>query len=571
MVNMPELSVNRKSIGKLFDEMQNKKFIIPDFQRPYSWDIEKCETLWQDITNFLETEESTSSDYFLGTIVSNKNDNGNQEIIDGQQRITTLLLILRVFYNKLEQMPENNEVRNLKSKLAPCIWDVDEISGQINDKKRIRIESLVATDDDSQAFHSILETGAITSRATDKYSKNYTYFLEVCNTYATQNPMNWYKLCVTILNRCIVLPIECSSQETALTIFSTLNDRGMPLDDSDIFKAEIYKKIKKERRREFTEQWKELNQTCATSKMNINDIFRYYTHIIRARNGMGAKVKEIGLRRFYAHNKYERLTDKKLIQEIIKLADFWYYLNTRKNPKTYDEGYTISLESRKYIDCLFLYPNEYWKYVVSVYFMKNNEKADFENGFYHALKRITAFMFAKFLVQPTVNAVKPDVFNACVAIENEQDFWNDTKVTIENDNFYSSVKLTRSLLLLHAYLNPKQKKIISYDFHVEHILPRSWQTANYNGWNYKQAEEWLDSYGNRVVFENKLNIQAGNGYFGRKKEKYIQSTIEDILALARYKKDDFAIDDIKKREDEFISRIMRFFAEQGVCKNFHNQ
>jgi len=515
--------------------------------------------------NFFETEDGTSSDYFLGTIVSNIDDNGNQEIIDGQQRITTLSLILRAFYFKLEQAQENDDVRGLKNKLAPCVWDVDEISGLITDKKNIHIESLVATDSDNAAFHAILETGTANKDATDAYSKNYRYFLEACDAYASRNPMSWYKLCVTILNRCIVLPIECNSQETALTIFSTLNDRGMPLDDSDIFKAQIYRTLKtKEARKEFTERWKELSQTCADSSMNTDDLFRYYTHIIRARSGMGASEKEIGLRRFYAEKKYERLTDEKVMPEIMRLANFWYCLNTGFDPEP-EKGYAISHEARKYIDCLRCYPNEYWKYVAGVYFMKNGHNDNFADDFCAVLKKIAAFMFAKFLTAPTVNAVKADVFNACVAIENEQDFWNDAKFTITSESFYSSVKLTRSLLLLHAYLNPEQEEIIEYEFHVEHILPRKWQSANYNGWTHEQAQEWLDSFGNRVAFEKKLNIQAGNGYFGRKKDKYAESDIADVQALANFPRDDFNVGDIEKREAEFIQRIMDFFGAQGVC------
>jgi hypothetical protein len=196
--------------------------------------------------------------------------------------------------------------------------------------------------------------------------------------------------------------------------------------------------------------------------------------------------------------------------------------------------------------------------------MKYSDTANFEDGFCRVLKKITAFMFAKFLTEPTVNAVRPNVLNSCVAIENEQAFWNDMKFNISGKNLYSSIKLTKSLLLLHAYLNPKQEEIIPYDFHVEHILPRKWQAANYNGWNYDQAQKWLDSFGNRVVFEKKLNIQAGNGYFGRKKLKYKESVISDVLDLADFPRDDFTVNDIEKREEEFVSRITDFFKIQGV-------
>lgn len=60
---MPELSVSRKNISKLFTEMQDKKYIIPDYQRPYKWDEEKCDILWNDIVNFY-AEKKDGDEYF---------------------------------------------------------------------------------------------------------------------------------------------------------------------------------------------------------------------------------------------------------------------------------------------------------------------------------------------------------------------------------------------------------------------------------------------------------------------------------------------------------------------------
>jgi len=113
--------------------------------------------------------------------------------------------------------------------------------------------------------------------------------------------MQWKELCVTILSQCIILPIECDVQDTVLTIFSTLNDRGLPLADSDIFKAQIYRNCTtEETRKEFTETWKDLTQICKQGNLSIDDIFRYYTHVLRARSN--DKSKEVGLRKFYAEN-----------------------------------------------------------------------------------------------------------------------------------------------------------------------------------------------------------------------------------------------------------------------------
>ncbi|MDR3346751.1 MAG: DUF262 domain-containing HNH endonuclease family protein [Campylobacteraceae bacterium] len=561
---MAELHVSKKTIGKLFSEMQNKKFVIPDFQRPYKWDIEKCETLWNDIENFTITEATTEADYFLGTIVSYINNEGNQEIIDGQQRITSLLLMLRAFYRKLEDMVEDDDVIGLKNQLAPCIWDINPISQKISDKTKIRVISLVAAEEDNDTFHKILETGNSNKNALDNYSTNYSFFKSQCDDYATKNPMKWKQLCITILQKCVILPIECLTQETALTIFSTLNDRGMPLADSDIFKAQIYKNFNTEKQKEFTNIWKELTQVCKRAHISLDDVFRYYTHVLRARNS--DKSKEVGLRSFYAENNYERLRDGNLINEIISLANFWLCLNTGDEPNE-EDGYTVSTEARKYLHCLSCYPNEYWKYVASVFYMKNRGSKTFENDFSSILKKLTAFLFAKFIEKPTVNAVKDDIFATCISIHNNNEFqikftFNE-KQTFDRIGYYSSSRLSRALLLLDAYLNINQKSLIPERFDIEHIFPKKWQNTNYNGWiNNNDAQDYIDRFGNKVAFEKKLNIQAGNGYFGIKKKKYNSSGIANVLELSNYHKDDWNKEDIEKRENLFKERVINFFKEE---------
>jgi uncharacterized protein with ParB-like and HNH nuclease domain len=318
---MADLHVSNKNIGKLLGEMQGKKFVIPDFQRPYKWEWEKCETLWNDIINFFENEP-TSSDYFLGTIVTAENEDKNPEVIDGQQRLTSFFLLLRTFYKKLEAMKEDDDVLGLKMQVGPCLWDVHAISKRVSDFTKIHIHSEVATDDDNDTFHKILETGTADEESLDNYSINYRFFKKACDDYAKEKPTKWYDLCITILNRCIILPIECNTQETALTIFSTLNDRGLPLADSDIFKAQIYKYNKSAKdRKDFTETWKELTETCKDGNMSIDDVFRFYTHVLRARGN--DRSKEIGLRKFYAGNgDYARLKQPAAIREIMQLVIF---------------------------------------------------------------------------------------------------------------------------------------------------------------------------------------------------------------------------------------------------------
>lgn len=560
---MAELHVSKKNISKLLGDMQGKKFIIPDYQRPYKWDIEKCETLWNDIENFLQTDAQTGADYFLGTVVSFINDDKNSEIIDGQQRITSFFLLLRAFYRKLEDMKDDEDVIGLKNQVAPCIWDINELSQKVSDKTKIHIVSEVATEDDNKVFHAILETGHTTEDADDNYSINYRFFKQQCDNYATTNPMQWKQLCVTILRKCIVLPIECDKQETALTIFSTLNDRGMPLADSDIFKAQIYKFLKVDsERKEFTNTWKELTATCKEADMSIDDVFRYYTHVLRAR--VKDKSKEVGLRSFYSKDSYSRLKEPQLMDEIMSLGDFWHAINSDNGWKKESPDYAIDTEAWKYLHCLFNYPNEFWKYATSVYYLKNRGES-FSKGFSSFLKKLTAFLFVKFIDAPTVNAIKDDIYQACISIQInnilafEYEVDDDFKNRIESQ---ASAKLSRGLLLLHAYQNPKQVDSIVWGFDVEHIFPQKWQNTNYNGWEESDAQEYLNKFGNKIVFEKKLNIQAGNGYFGKKKQRYSDSKIASVLELSNYPKNDWLKEDIEKRGEEFKNCLFDFFKNE---------
>jgi len=561
---MAELHVSKKCISKLLSEMQNKKFIIPDFQRPYKWNTEKCETLWKDIEDFAATDAKVGSDYFLGTIVSYINEEKNQEIIDGQQRITSFFLLLRAFFRKLELMDEDEDVVGLKNQLAPCIWDINPISQKVTDKTKIHIASLVATEEDNETFHKILETGICNNLATDNYSVNYRFFKKQCDEYAETNPMQWKQLCITILQKCIILPIECDTPETALTIFSTLNDRGLPLADSDIFKAQIYRNLESEdKRKDFTNTWKELMHICKQSGISVDDVFRYYSHVLRARKN--DKTKEVGLRKFYAEDKYSRLKNTNLITEIMALANFWRYVNKDVEPDD-EVNYDISNEARKYLHCLSCYPNEFWKYATSVFFLKNKDSETFDQDFCKILQKLIAFLFAKFIDAPSVNAIKDDIYNVCITLQNQNDL--HFRITLNEEllkqqiDGHSSSRISRALLLLDAYLNPSQTQLIPETFDIEHIFPKKWQDTNYNGWNIDDAVKYLDRFGNKIVFEKRLNIQAGNGYFGVKKQKYSLSKIACVVDLSYYHKNDWVKEDIEEREANFKTSILSFFTTQ---------
>ena len=122
---MAEMRAERKSV---LDYLSNNNFVIPMYQRPYTWGEDECEQLWEDIFNFFnENRENQKEEYFLGTAVV-YDDKGYQTLIDGQQHTTTLTLFIRALYQKA-YMQKNPQTQGLVSLLESCLWNSDDISG----------------------------------------------------------------------------------------------------------------------------------------------------------------------------------------------------------------------------------------------------------------------------------------------------------------------------------------------------------------------------------------------------------------------------------------------------------
>jgi len=122
---MSKLNIDQKTIRELLTD-KHADFLIPDYQRPYAWGEDECSTLWDDLFAFafpnddFEQFDSGSDEYFLGPIVTFKNDEGKLEIIDGQQRLTTIMLLLRAFYDKFANMKDKQSVKT-RATISECI------------------------------------------------------------------------------------------------------------------------------------------------------------------------------------------------------------------------------------------------------------------------------------------------------------------------------------------------------------------------------------------------------------------------------------------------------------------
>lgn len=574
---MSKLHVDQKSIESILSD-KSSQYLIPEYQRPYEWNEEKCRTLWEDILEFAMPDNNPDNfdekeEYFLGSIVTFKNKEECLEVIDGQQRITTLLLLLRAIYKKLEPAKDDRSM-GVKRQIGPCIWHTDKFTKE-PDKEKIKIDTKVATDKDRDSFANILKTG--TANGKDIYSQNYQHFIKWIDEYVTDYPIPFYDLCIRILNNCILLPIECESQDVALRIFTTLNDRGMPLSDSDIFKAQLYKYYSNDNKQDnFIQQWQELSEICddiskyqKSNQNTIDEIFTLYMYWLRAKSDIKDTTVP-GLRKYFEQDKYLKLKNDVVMKEVISLSNFWKILFD----KDCNNNFGISEEALKYVHALEHMPNAFWKYNLTVYFFANkNENNKLEEiGFSEFTKKTLAYCFVSYITKPGISYIKNSSIPAFVDIANKKSF---KYPTFDKDDFvrgfhniYTQSKLMIKPILLWETYQISEQPIIDKKtkLEIEHILPKNWKSGNYKEWNRNDADEYLEKLGNKIILDKKTNIQAGDGFFKTKKESYYKkSPIKNVNRLVEeYPHDDWIKADIEKRENKLLTDFMKFAIQYEV-------
>jgi hypothetical protein len=549
------IEVNKSSIKELLMTGTKEKFLIPEYQRPYAWTDDQVLTLFEDLVEY--TNNQNESSYFLGCIVSFSNENKEQEIIDGQQRITTLFLLLRAIHRKLQKMSDSKEKDNFIRQIEPAIWKIDELTS-VADYSSVLIESKVLEVEYNQILENILKIGEVEDKSKDRYSLNYKLLIKLLDEYANNEPLNFYRFTNNVLNKTIVLPIKADTQETALTIFSTLNDRGLPLSDADIFKAKIYNKLNEENKAKFVVEWKNLTLRSETAAEGIQKLFYYYMFYLRAMDN-DKKTTTPGLRKYFAEDSFSRLYEDNLVQNLRDILEFWEVVNCREAKES---KWTTNFSILSILDILSSYPNEFWKYPVIIYYLENKNSENFEELFLTFLRKLFVNLFKVYIVSPTINSVKTSILNLNSSILHDEvlnfEFRNVTEDELKNGIKHLHRNAVRMLLKLLAYNTEEQNELLPYNWEIEHILPLKWQPSYFNS-NEDEINELIETIGNKIPFEKRLNIIASNGYFSKKQEQYVKSNIAIAKAMSNSNIKDWKLEEIRERNIRIIDEVIDTF------------
>lgn len=578
---MSKLNIDQKCVRDLFTE-KNADFLIPDYQRPYAWTEKECLTLWDDLFFFAFPDNDcdkfnpNTDEYFLGPIVTFKNEDGKKEIIDGQQRLTTLLLLLRAFYSKYGSMQNKSAIQTRKL-ISQCIWKTDEFDEP--DMDALKIDSEVATDSEKNQFLDILRTGEAPEAWKSSYATNYRFFQKQITDFL-EHYADWFSLLpMRIMKNCILLPIEAESQDTALRIFSTLNDRGKPLSDADIFKAQFYKHYSdKGEKAIFIQRWKDLEALCESifhpiTGTPMDELFTRYMYYERALMGIKSSTTE-ALRKFYERNAYAVLKKDETFDNLIDLANFWNDIQNQ----------SVERFSNRVLKKLFVLryaPNGMWSYFVSVYYMANRDPQGGldDDLFYQFLDKITAFIWAYAITNPGVNALRSPIYAEMVNVVNHDPVVfagylvsaDKYRNVYHNYTFSNNRAITKAMLAWWAFTDPEQRLLsLETTYETEHIYSRNRQEQEHS---LKNAHN-LESLGNKALLEKRVNITASDYRFADKKKYYNGYTtasgqikkgteVKELTDLAAAM-DDFTEQDIEHRFEEILNRFVEYLKDNDL-------
>ena len=579
---MSKLNIDQKTVKGLFSDTQ-ADYLIPDYQRPYAWEETECQTLWDDLFAFAIPEDDTSlfkreDKYYLGPIVTFKNEGGKQEIIDGQQRLTTLLLLLRAFYERSSNQ-KDSETKSMRKMIEQCIWKTDEFDKP--DQNALKIDSEVATDEDKGEFLEILKSGKADDGFKSRYAENYRFFEKKIDEFVNKLPDFFKYLPVRILNNCILLPIEAENQDTALQIFFTLNDRGKPLSDADIFKAQFYKHYAAMGLKDvFIERWKRLEEfASSTFKESVggspmDELFTRYMYYLRAMQG-NTNTSTEALRKFYERDNYRILKAEQTLDDLEALADFWSDVRTQNK-----ECFSDKILRRLFV--LNHAPNGMWTYLTSVYFLYHRQPDGLleEAPFFQFLERITAFIWAYTLTNPGVNALRTPAFQEMVQTVRGVEvtfvnfrFERENFVSVYNNyRFHNQRQITKSMLAWWAFQFDKQELLdLDCSFHIEHIYARNRAEVQPSS----TIQQRIELLGNKSLLEQRINIRASDYRFADKaalykgrqtrKGKANGTRIYELLEMAD-QQTDFTEDDIVRRNERILNGFIDYLDRCGLLK-----
>ncbi|WQX47672.1 DUF262 domain-containing protein [Helicobacter pylori] len=544
---------------------------IPIYQRPYQWTEENCEKLLDDL--FFNYEDDRESDYFCGSLVlilisEDSKKAKTYDIVDGQQRLSTFILLAKVLAALYSERLTEESKDYLQESLITKYGKKDRLNFNaigFNSKK-----------DFQYALTSFNDVPVSNNK--NNYLKNAICLKNYLKRKEIEDINDFIEW---LYFKVVFITITCPDADKALRIFNVLNARGLALNATDIFKGELLKHAKEHEREEFVSRWNDLSQKCSDNDLKIETLFSWYLTYL---NPVTSKEK----------------TDKRLVTWFNKLNKT--PLEYLKGVEDFYNAYGEVLEMQDRHAYLLSYvASDYWRVVLCTSLLHHYNNQDIE-----ALKELLVKLYYQHWIAGRTNSKieqtccniinalkeKKSIENIASIVKKYLDNNNVTqhfKENLEDDHLYTKFYFingktakknswVKPILILVNYFmsddaNPAYIKMDD-DLHVERILPQNPDPSSQwvKDFSEEERELYTHSLANLTLLGGKKNTkalsQALNQDFKEKKEIYMGKTIMldnkktfKVMTCYDMTKNDvcnyteWTPTSLEKRKEELIKRI----------------
>lgn len=545
---MISLTAEQKTIEGIFGAT-NETYVIPMYQRPYSWGFDQLYELCKDLKGAYGEEES----YFLGNIIlahsKSFGSDGKSAVVDGQQRVITIWTLIKLLSLYL------TDINSLQAALYVTPW-----SG--NDKLP-KIESKIFENKDNEAIKAVF--GYDKDKMESRYrTVNGAEGIDEkkCESKVEYALLFFYQQFVDLedakfdlagfaqflMKRVTMLPIvqtadeQADAENKALTIFETINNRGMDLEDADIFKARLYERAyKDEQREEFIGMWVDFKAECDGLKLSVDDVFRYYSQVIRGRERITTSEKK--LREFFTNESFSPLKNcsySEVLDDLNKILDVLKYVNKKRGDQD---------EVGVWLQIIGAYTNQYPMFAIVVYLFFNNVETEEEQSkfvtFLQSLVRYCFYMGSTTSVKFTMYSMIKEIANNGTV---EAYYQN---ATAESFNYLGRLQGAYALLAYRLETNDW----IPAKATVDKIINLRDGDSLGEEWSGKYMNDICNSIGNLVV----LDIPKRYNSLAEKYEYYKTSQNEYVRNI--FKSTAFTYVDWEKRNNRLKQLLVSFFTK----------
>jgi hypothetical protein len=554
------LVAHEQPISKVFGE--DYVFSIPGYQRPYAWTIEQAGELLDDLLGFMRANPGTASDappYFLGSIVIIKQDGSpDATVVDGQQRLTTLTLLLSAIRATL--IIERNRA-NLTSFLYE---EGNEMRGTQNryrltlrDRDKDFFRTYVQHED---GIRKLAELNDKLSDSQNRLRENAIFFLSRLERIDESEKV---KFSTFIATRCYLVAVATPDLDSAYRIFHVLNSRGLDLSATDILKATIISNVPPESRDEFTQKWEDIEEQ--TGRDAFGELFSHIRMAYRKAKSQGTLLKE-----FVAHVPTANALE--FIDGILEpMATAYQEIN--------DAAYVSSRNAEPVNQSLYwLNRVEFkdWIPPALVFYVRYRNKPDLMARFFADLERM---VYALLVVKAGINErieifskltdgieKEIDLFGATSPLQLDPVFQHRVYAALDGPLYasHSAKALAVILLRIDGLISEGGAKYDYDTISVEHVLPQAPAPASqWFQWfpDPKAHAYWVHRLGNLALLSRRKNSAASNFDFDKKKKAYFtrNGISPFVLTTQVLQRDVWTESIINERHQELMAKMETFW------------